>query len=43
VISSVKVPVVLMLAEVLDVARTVDWRWITGVSQSDLSQTVGHA
>jgi len=30
-------------AEGIDLAGSIDWRWITGVSQSGLSQTVGHA
>jgi len=37
------VSVALTSAEVIDLAGSVDWHWITGVSQSGLSQTVGHA
>jgi len=37
------VSVALTSAEVIDLAGSVDWRWITGVSQLGLSQTVGHA
>jgi len=28
--------------KLIDVAETVDWHWITGISQSGLSYTVGH-